>query len=161
MARKYNTRLIRDDYSYYVEQVADLLGVDVATVLRWIKEEGLVRIPKTRPYMIHSSELKAFLEKKNAKRKRPRASHEVFCFRCQWPRTPKMGSATIMQLPNSSLRFKAICSECGCVMNHNIKSVEWAQNHPLATYLSDATSEHKGVKPMHRECSFQKEENHA
>jgi len=150
--RTYNTRLIKENYSYYVEQLADLLGNDVATVQRWIREEGLKRIPNTRPHIIHSSEVKAFLDKKKAKRKKPCADHEAFCFRCQLPRTPKVDSATITQLPNGSIRFNAICSECGGKMCRNIKGAEWTQNHPLAKYLSDATGEHKGVQSTQCEC---------
>lgn len=158
MGRKYNTRLIKDDYSYYVEQIADLLGIDVATVRRWMREEGLKRIPNTRPHIIHSTELKEFLDKQQAKRKKPCASHEAFCFSCQWPRTPKVGSAIITPLPNDCISFKAICSECGNKMNRSIRGAEWTQNYPLAAFLSDATGEHIGVQPTHRECTLQKEE---
>ena len=153
--RTFNTRLIRDDYSYFVEQVADLLGNDVGTVRRWMREEGLERIPNTRPHLIHSSRLKAFLDKQQAKRKKPCDKHEVFCFRCQLPRSPKMGSATVTLFPNSSIGFKTICNECGGIMNRTIRDAEWTQNHPLAVYLSDATGEHKDVQPTHRECSLQ------
>lgn len=158
MGRKYNTRLIKNDYSYYVEQIADLLGIDVATVRRWMREEGLRRIPKTRPHIIHSTELKAFLNKQQAKRKKPCASHEVFCFSCQWPRTPKVGSATVTPLPNTCISFKAICSECGGKMNRSIRGVEWTQNHPLAAFLSDTAGEHIGVQSTHRECTLQLED---
>ncbi len=156
--RNYNTRLIRDDYSYYVEQVADMFGVDVASVRRWMREEGLNRIPNTRPHLIHSSELYSFIEKRQSARKKPCAGYEVFCFRCQWPRTPKMASAVVAPLPNKSVCYKAICSECGGVMNRTIRASEWNEMHPLAAYLSDATGDHNGVQSTHRECSLQIEE---
>lgn len=158
MSRKYNTRLIREDYSYYVEQVVDLLSVDIATVRRWMREEGLQRIPNTRPHMIHSSQLKAFLEKKKAVRKKPCAANEIFCFRCQTPRIPKLGSATVTILPNKSIRLNAACAECSGKMCRSIKQTEWQKHHPLASFLSDALEEHNGVPPTHRECSLQQEE---
>ena len=158
MGKKYNTHLIKADYSYYVEQVAELFDIDIATVRRWIRDEGLKRAPNNRPHTIHSSELKTFLDKQQAKRKKPGAGNEVFCFRCQWPRTPQANSATILPLPNSRIRFMAICSTCCCKMNRNIRGAEWGQNHPLAIYLSDATGEHSGVQPTHRECPLQQEE---
>ena len=154
--RTYNTQHIRNDYSYYVEQVADLFNVDVATVRRWLREGGLQRIPNTRPHLVHSSELKAFADRQQAKRKKPCACNEVFCFSCQLPRTPKIGSATAAPLPNRCIVFKAECSECGGAMNRNIRAAEWGQNHPLAIYLSDATGEHNGAQGTHRECSLQK-----
>ncbi len=41
---RYNTRLVKDDYSYSVEQIADTWNVDIATVRRWIRLEKLERI---------------------------------------------------------------------------------------------------------------------
>lgn len=152
LGKKYNSRLIKADYSYAVEEVADLLGNDVATVRRWVREDGLERIPHSRPHLIHSSKLKPFIEKLDAERKKPCACHEVFCFRCQVPRTPRAGSASITRIPNGSLRYKAICDECGGKMNRSIRGTDWTENHPLAVYLSDTTRQHMGVQPTHREC---------
>ena len=151
----YNIRLLKEDYSYYVEQIADLFTVEVATVRRWIQKEGLRRIPHTRPHIIHSSELKTFLEKKRAKRKRPCAAGEVFCLPCQSPRLPATGSGSITICANGSYRFRAICSQCRRVIYRNIRAVEWTLNHPLAGFLSEAMDEHKGVYSMHPECSLQ------
>lgn len=159
MAKKYNTRQIKDDYSYYVEQVADLFGVDIATVRRWIRKEGLKRIPKTRPHMVHSSDLKAFLEKRQKDRRKPCAGHEALCCRCQLPRTPTMGSGTIEQLTNGSIRYRARCSCCNGKMVRTISRADWSENHPLAAYLYDASGEHKGVQATHRECSLRQEGN--
>lgn len=161
MGKRFNTRLIKDDYSYTVEQITDLYGVDVATVRRWIRKEGLRRVPKVRPYIVHSSDLKAFIEARQKKRKHSCSIHEAFCFRCQVPRTPAMGSATVVPLPNTCIRFQAKCSECGGKMNRTIRGAEWDKNHPLARYLADATREHNGVQLMPRECSLQGEESHA
>jgi len=158
MRRKYNIRLIKDDYSYSVEQVADLFGVDVGTVRRWIRVEGLKRIASIRPHLIHSSELREFHKLEQAKRKKPCASYEVFCFRCQLARTPKMGSATIIHLPNTSVRLHALCDECGGKMNRSIRGVEWTPNHPLAAYLSGALGAHNRAQLTHRECAFQLED---
>ncbi len=160
MAKKYNSRLIRDDYSYYVEQVAELFGIDEATVRRWMKDGGLERIPNTRPHLIHSSKLRPFIEKLGTARKKPCASHEMFCMRCQSPRTPAHATGAVTILANRSVRLKAACSVCGGAMCRAIRQSEWTKNHPLAVCLSDASEEHKGVEPLHRECSFQMEENH-
>lgn len=145
MGKQYNTRLIKDDYSYTVEQIADLYGVGIATIRYWIRKEGLKRIPKARPHLVHSSDLRPFLDAKNKKHKHECQKHEVFCFRCQLPRTPKMQTGEAETLANTSVRFKARCSTCGGKMNRNIKDAEWDGNHPLAIFLCDASEEHKGV----------------
>jgi hypothetical protein len=156
--RTYNTRLIKDDYSYYVEQVADLFSVDVATVRRWICKEGLERLPKIRPHLIHSSDLKIFHEARRAKRKNPCAPNEVFCCRCQMPRVPQKDTGSITPLPNHCVRFKARCSGCGGIMLRNIRAAGWNENHPLATFLGDAIEEHSGAPQTLRECSLQEED---
>lgn len=158
MTRKYNTHHIRDDYSYYVEQAADLFGVDVATIRRWMhQKDGLQPIAHTRPTLIHSSSLKAYIEKKKLERKKPCLDHEAFCLRCQEPRTPKVGSGSVVELPNKSVRLCAACSQCGCKLNKSIKAHEWHENHPLYACLSDALREHNGVQSTHRKCSFHEE----
>lgn len=155
--RTYNTRLIKDDYSYDVEQVADLFGVDIATVRRWIRKEGLERHPNTRPHLIYSSALKTFHEKRQIERKKPCAPNEAFCGRCQVPRILQKGTGSITPLPNRCVRFKAKCCECGGTALRNIRAAEWSENHPLAIFLSGAAEEHNGVCPAHRECSLQQQ----
>lgn len=90
----YSLRLIRADYTYTVEQIADLFGVDIATVRRWISKEGLARIPKTRPHLIHSSALLTFLVKKKSARKQPCQPDQAYCFTCKAPRAPAIGTGT-------------------------------------------------------------------
>lgn len=155
--RTYNTRLIKDDYSYYVEEVADLFGVDVATVRRWIREKGLERIPNTRPHLIHSTALRVFAEKKQGKNKKPCAPNEAFCFRCQTPRPPQAGSASAIILANSSIRVTAQCSVCCGTMHRAVRGMDWNEKHPLAAYLRDALGEHNRVQSLPREYPLQRE----
>lgn len=158
MVKKHNIRLIKQDYSYTTEQIADVLGVDVATVRRWIRDDGLERIPKVRPHLVHSSALRRFLEKKHAKQKKPCASDEMFCLRCQLPRQPLPHSASAENVPNGSIRIKAKCSVCDGKMNRAVKGEEWSEKHPLAKFLRDALIEHNEAQLMHRICSLQEEE---
>ena len=61
--RTFNTRLIKRDYSYDIKELSEVLGVHVRTVREWIKS-GLPLIDKTRPFMMHGSEIIAFLKDK-------------------------------------------------------------------------------------------------
>ena len=158
MARKkrtYNVRLVKTNYSYTVEQIADLFRIDVATVRRWIKHEGLEKIPKTRPFLIHSSALRYFLTKKKKKRKNPCRPHEVFCFKCQVSSTPKKDTGKIKKQPNGSLLFQALCETCKGKINKAVKGADWSEKHPLAAYLYDATKQHNGKHLSRRECQLQ------
>ena len=156
--RSYSTRLVKKNYSYNVEQIADLFGIDVATVRRWIKYEGLERIPKTRPFLIHSSALRLFLQKKKAKRKSPCQPHEVRCFKCKVSRSPLHGSGIVKIQPNGTIMFQALCGTCHGNVNKVLKGVEWLNNHPLAAYLQEATKQHNGKQLSHLKCQLQEGE---
>lgn len=53
---------IKENYSYTVQEIADLFEIIIATVRRWGRIEGLKRIPKVRPHLVHSSDLRCFLD---------------------------------------------------------------------------------------------------
>lgn len=154
--RSYNLRLIKGDYTYSLDQIADLFGIDVATVRRWIKFEGLERIPKTRPFLVHSSALKAFMDKKRKARKQACGECDAWCCKCKRPCAPKSNTGTIHNQPNGTVRFQGQCATCGTRINRVLKGVEWSEKHPLAAYLHDAAKQHNGAQSSHRECQFQK-----
>ena len=156
--RTYPLRLIRENYTYSLDQIADMYGVDLATVRRWIRFEGLERLPKTRPYLVHSTALRRFLEKRQKSRKQKCGDQEAYCLKCRCPRTPLSGTGRADQQPNGCIRFHAACATCGRKINRVIKGAEWSENHPLAAYLHDATSQHNGAQSLHPECQFQQGE---
>lgn len=152
--RTSSTRFLKTNYSYCLDQITDLYSVDIATVRRWIRVDGLKRIPGVRPYLVHSSDLKAFLERRQNARRHPCAQHEVYCFSCRLPRTPQMGSGLAEPLPNATTRFKAKCSTCGGKIFKAIGRSNWSEEHPFAAYLRDAPEQHNGVCSQPPECSL-------
>ncbi len=156
--RTYQTRLVKDNYSYTSDQISDLFKINIETVRRWVKEEGLEGIPKTRPLLIHSTALKAFLKKKKSDRKKACLPHEVFCCKCKEPHAPEIGSGSIQIQPNNCVRFQGICPDHGIKIHKTIKAEEWTETHPLRAFLHDATKEHNGAQFYHRECQFEKGE---
>ncbi|MCD8498103.1 MAG: helix-turn-helix domain-containing protein [Alphaproteobacteria bacterium] len=128
--RRYSLRRIKDNYTYTVEQIADLFGINVNTVRRWISEEGLKRLPMTRPHLVHSSDLKRFLERKQKSRKKPCAEHELFCCKCQMPRSPKLDTGSLILNPNNTVLFGARCSVCDTKIHKAVKGEKWDENHP-------------------------------
>lgn len=144
--RTYSPHVLKSNYSYSLEQIADLYGVGIATVRRWIRVDGLKRIPRVRPYLVHSSEIKTFLERRQNARRHPCAPNEAYCLRCRLPRTPKPGTGTVEALPNTALRFRAECSACAGKILKTISRADWSINHPLAALLRDAPEQHSGVR---------------
>lgn len=148
----YSLRALRTDYSYTVEQIADLYDVTIDTVRRWIRVDGLKRIPRVRPFLVHSSELKAFLEKRQKDRRHPCAQHEIYCLSCRVPRVPKIQSGVAKLIVNGTTRVSAQCSVCGCKIFKIIGRAKWTKNHPLAAYLQDAGEQHNGLWAQPLEC---------
>lgn len=150
--RTYSLHLIRHDYSYTVEQVADLFSIDVATVRRWLSCEGLLRIPKTRPYLIHSSELSAYIQNKQMARKHSCREGQLYCMKCRSPQCPKLNSGRVTELPNGTYRFAAKCQTCNSSMNKVIGRTNWSNFHPLASYLYEAQTNTSESHHSPREC---------
>jgi Helix-turn-helix domain len=144
--RTFSPHLLKSNYSYSLEQIADLYGVGIATIRRWIRVDGLKRVPHVRPYLVHSTELKSFLERRQRDRRHPCAPNEVFCLRCRLPRTPQPGTGTVEPLPNTAIRFRAECSACGGKILKTISRADWSKNHPLADLLRDAPEQHSGMR---------------
>ena len=154
--RSFSIRGIKLDYLYTLEQITDLHGVDIATVRRWIRVDGLKRIPGARPYFVHSSDLREFHDQRKKSRKRPCKLHEAYCLKCRLPRTPQDNSGTTVVLPNGTTRFQAVCSCCKSKIFRTVGRLKWSANHPLAAYLIEAPGQHKGTCPQPLNCSHEK-----
>jgi hypothetical protein len=88
--RRPNHRLVKIHRSYTVEEAARVFGIHKNTVRAWI-DAGLPVCKDMRPHLILGRELAAFLQARRAKKKRPCAPGEMYCFRCRVPRTPAGG----------------------------------------------------------------------
>lgn len=113
--RTYNTRLIKRDYCYRVEEVAELFGLHVQAVRRWLRD-GLRRIDDRRPILIHGSDLIAFLDERQSKRKCRCAAGELYCCRCRMPRRPRSCLVRIELETDSRLLLSGECVECAAAM---------------------------------------------
>ena len=110
--RTYNTKLIKSGCSYEIEDVAELLDGHINTVHNWIKG-GLPSMKAKKPFLIHGSELIAFLNDKQRKRKHPCSPEEIFCFTCQVPRKPKEGKVEVKIRNKNQLTLIGDCEHCG------------------------------------------------
>ncbi|MBL3677531.1 MAG: helix-turn-helix domain-containing protein [Alphaproteobacteria bacterium] len=128
---RYSTKRIRRAYTYTAYEVADLFGVSSETVFRWIRDEGLVRLPGSRKYFVHGSDLAAFLERRNRKNKSPCAPGQIYCLKCRAPRTPESGLLERQDLPNGATRVCGLCTTCGTLMSKTIGRAHWHAVHPL------------------------------
>jgi hypothetical protein len=120
-ARKQRQRLIPDlrrirpTATYSVEEIAEITGKCVGTVLRWIGA-GLPIIEDQRPYLVEGSALLAWLRERRKSRQRKCGSDELYCFRCREPRRPVPVSVTFAQTDAERVTIRAKCGTCGLDM---------------------------------------------
>jgi len=155
---RYSLKPIRRNYTYSVDEIAELFGITPDTVFRWIRNEGLKRIPQSRKYFVHSAELTKFLTKRNAKNKQPCNEDEIFCCKCRKPRKPEPASLEFRHLPNKTIRVIGKCCVCGIRMNKLVSATKWSKCHSLHPDKNAPTRPHSGEHASPRECQTRKGE---
>jgi excisionase family DNA binding protein len=154
----YTLKPIRRDYTYSVEEIAELYGITPDTVFRWIRNEGLRRIEASKKYFVHGSELAKFLEQRNVKNKKPCKEGEIYCCKCRQGKPPKPYTLKIKKLPNKTLRVFAKCSVCDARMNTVVSGKKWTENHPFYPDKNASTKPHSGESESQRKCQTQARE---
>lgn len=114
--RTYNTRRIRKNYAYEVDEVAELFGLHTNSVRLWLLQ-GLKSTDGKRPTLVHGTDLADFLNGRQARRKRPCKPTEFYCCRCRRPRTPWENVVDVEIQDERRLLLKAVCSKCGGALN--------------------------------------------
>ncbi len=110
--RKPDLRRIRGGTCYTIPELANLLGVAVATVRSWIRA-GLPRLDDGKPYLLPGDEVRAWLKSRQATRKQKCQADEIYCLGCRSPRKPVPGSVSILPRNRKTTMIKGICSVCG------------------------------------------------
>lgn len=147
--RTHNTRLIKRDFSYSVDEIADLFGLHANAVRRWVNM-GLIPIDDGRPMLFHGTDLKAFLDKRQSERKRPGKPNEFYCFRCRQQRPPLGNRVNLVWQTPTRLLLKAICSVCNAKLNKAGSKAKRAQYEDLFEILDAPESALSEVGSSHR-----------
>lgn len=111
-AKNPDRRRIRIRRTYSVPEVADLLGVHVHTVRRWLKK-GLGTIDGESPTLVHGKELRRYLDARAKARKQKCSPDEMYCLSCRAPRLPTLGSVQMIDLNEKTVRLVGTCCTCG------------------------------------------------
>ncbi len=153
----YNLSRIRKNYTYAVYEIAKLYDISPDTVFRWISREGLKRIPGTKKYFVHSSDLRRFLEQKNARNKQPCAQGEIYCCKCRKPRNPKSDSLKARRMPNSSIKIFGRCDICNTDLHTYVSGKKWSESHPFHPDRNAPIEPPSGEQGTPRKCQTWKE----
>lgn len=117
MAKKYNTRIIKLNYSYLLREVSALFNVHIRTVSLWIKE-GLEIVEGLYPYLVNGRNLKIFLDKRQYKRKTKLEENQMYCMKCRKAVTPLNNGVSIIYSGKTigngikDFMLKGICPNC-------------------------------------------------
>ena len=107
-----NHRLVKIHRNYTVEGVARLFGAHKNTVRAWVKA-GLPTCDTKRPTLILGSDLRAFLQERRTKNKRPCKPGEIYCVRCRAPKRPAGDMADYIPNTEKFGNLEGICPDCG------------------------------------------------
>jgi len=149
MARtRLNPSLAKIHITYTVDEIARLFAVHRNTVRAWIKHHGLQPIDGGRPILVKGDALRAFVEERRRKAKRPCSPGHLYCFGCHAPRKPALGMADFVVGAYGAGRLSALCETCGTAMHRR------AVRTALASILPDAEVRIVKAEPHLKEPSL-------
>ena len=133
------------------------LGVHKNTVRLW-QRNGLEPIDTTLPALFQGAQVRAFLAKRNASRKRPCAPGTLFCFRCHVPRHPALGKVDYSALTATSGNLRALCAVCGGIMHQRIRRADLSAKLPgLHVQIREAFSRISGGSSPFDNCDSERQ----
>jgi hypothetical protein len=115
LAKAHNPRRAKQHRSYNVAEAAALFAVHRNTVRNWMRR-GLPVVQVEGLTLILGSELRAFLHREAASRRRKCQPGQLYCLRCREPRAPAPGSAEFVSTNARSGNLAARCGCCGARM---------------------------------------------
>ena len=119
--RRIDPRRIKLHRPYAVDEAARALNVHTHTVRNWI-EQGLPALASKRPTLILGRELRAFLQNRRSRAKRPCPPGTIYCFKCRGPSRPALSMVDFVAHSASGGNLKALCEVCGTVMHQRVAS---------------------------------------
>ena len=153
-----NPRAIKLHRTYSVEDAARTLGVHKNSVRGWCKD-GQKAIDSDRPILFLGSDLRAFLEQRNASRKRPCRPGTLYCFRCREPRAPALGMVDWTPINSRTGNLKALCGTCETVMHRRARRDALSTIMPgLNVQIAEGPSRLKGEPTPSLNCDMTKED---
>ena len=128
-ARRVSYARIKQLRSYDVAELAALCGMHRNTIRNW-QRAGLEPLCKGKPLLFHGADVRAFLAKRRASRKRPCPPGSLYCFRCREPRKPALSMVELVQITPTSGNLRALCECCEAMMHRRVRIADVATVMP-------------------------------
>ena len=120
MTRRHNFRRVKIHQSYTISEAALLLSVHKHTVSRWIVA-GLPLVVTKRPFLIHGSDLHAYLAAHQPRKQKLRAG-EIYCLPCKAAKRPAGDMVDYIPKTPAKGFLRGICPTCGRLI-HRLASL--------------------------------------
>jgi len=152
-----NYRLVKQNRTYSIEEVAARFGSNHNTVRHWLKD-GLRTIDDHRPQLVQGGDLAQFLKERRAKNKHPCAPGQIYCLRCRIPCTPAGNAVAYRPLTADRGDLVGMCGVCGSGLFRRVSMAKLkASAGDLVVSFTDAEG-HIGKHPCPSlNCDFEKE----
>jgi Helix-turn-helix domain len=121
--RRYPANRIKQLWCYEPAEIAKLFGIHRNTVRHWFKE-GLKPIDDGRPVLVHGSDLKAFLTRRQEGRCQQCALGQFYCFLCRAGRSPWENLMDVAPHTEKVAKLTAICRDCETRMHRTIRRAD-------------------------------------
>jgi hypothetical protein len=118
-ARHPNPRLIKIHRSYSVDETARALGVHKNTVRRWQKN-GLEPVAGKGLTIFRGSVLRAYLEARRSRARRPSPPGHMYCLRCRDTKEPAGRMADLIRTSPTIGNLQGMCPDCQTIMNRRV-----------------------------------------
>lgn len=129
--QRFNPYRVKLHRSYSISQLAGLFGIHKNTIANW-RRKGLRPIDCGKPVLFRGAEIREFLIKRNACRKRPCPPGTLFCLRCRMPQPPALGLIEYVPMTANSGNLRALCINCETLMYRRIARSELGRKMPGA-----------------------------
>lgn len=113
--RRISSRHIRGLLTYSVAEAARVTGVHRNTIHNWLRS-GLEAIDRRQPTLIKGQTLKAFIDRRRERRRRPCGPGRIFCFKCREPKNPAFGEVEYEVDSEKLGRLVGLCPDCGTII---------------------------------------------
>lgn len=119
MGKRTNPMAIKAALSYTINEAAQALGKNPATIRNWIKD-GLPVMSSCKPYLISGEALRFYLRNKYKSAKRPLAADQLFCPCCGVGRKPDDMAVVMSEMAPKTNLLKGQCSQCNATATRMI-----------------------------------------
>lgn len=124
--RSPDKRRIRDNVTYSISEVAQLLDKAESTVTEWLGK-GLPTIDALEPTLVFGWQLKQWHQAWWASRKVPCGDTGFYCSPCRDRRIPKPGSIEVQPTNTRAFKALAVCPVCSAKMFRSVKAEKIAK----------------------------------